>query len=187
MEGFVKALISGVLVMIFGVVVMFIKWVRGDYDEKNIKAIIDEVNDEIRSEEKGKLVAINEEIKAYPNDPISYFTRGKVKSNLEDYDSALADFNKAIDLDPNNAFYYFYRGVAKWELKNKNGAETDFNEAIANFDEAMKVNPNFANNYKYRGLAKKYLGLQLAACNDWQKAADFGDEDAAKWVRDECN
>lgn len=51
----------------------------------------------------------------------------------------------------------------------------------------MKVNPNFANNYKYRGLAKKYLGLQLAACNDWQKAADLGDEDAAKWVRNECN
>jgi surface protein len=145
-----------------------------------------EVNEyEINSEEKGKLVDLNKTIKACPNDPITYCARGKVKFKLGDFNSALSDFNKAIDLDTNNAFYYFYRGAAKRELKNKNGVEADFNKAIANFDKAIKANPKFANNYKFRGFAKKELGLQLEAFNDWQKAADLGDQEAAQFVRDD--
>ena len=41
--------------------------------------------------------------------------------------------------------------------------------------------------YQYRGTAKKELENLKGACEDWKKAAELGDEDAAKLLKEHCN
>ena len=38
-----------------------------------------------------------------------------------------------------------------------------------------------------RGIAKGNIGDLSGACTDWREAADLGDEDAAQFVKDQCN
>ena len=40
---------------------------------------------------------------------------------------------------------------------------------------------------KKRGISKELLGDLNGACIDWKKAANLGYEDAAQWVKDQCN
>ena len=59
--------------------------------------------------------------------------------------------------------------------------------AINDYSKVIELNPDFDTAYSNWGIAKENLGDLNGACNDWRKAASLGDEEAAQWVRDECN
>ena len=59
-----------------------------------------------------------------------YFNRGIAKSDLEDYDGAISDYNKVIELNPDYTFVYYDRGQAKANLDDNIGAIADFTKVI---------------------------------------------------------
>ena len=123
-----------------------------------------------------------------------YIQRGNVKSQLEDYRGAIADYSKAIEIenDPNNkkgryyinpncyALAYFNRGLAKSNLKDYNGSLIDFSKVIA-------LNPKEADAYYNRGLSKLNLNQKESACLDFSKAGELGHENAYELIKKYCN
>ena len=75
---------------------------------------------------------------------------------------------------------YFNSGYDKAQVK-------DYYGAIADYTKAIEINPNYANAFLNRGISKEILGDLNGACADWKKAARLGNEDAAKWVANQCN
>ena len=66
-----------------------------------------------------------------------------------------------------------------YELKDHYGAISDYTKVI-------KLEPNGVLAYYNRGLAKGNIDDMKGACSDWRKASSLGDEDAAKFVKEDC-
>ena len=60
----------------------------------------------------------------------AYINRGNAKQELEQYDSAVADYDEAIRLNPDLAEAYFNRGNTKIALGLKDAAREDFERAL---------------------------------------------------------
>lgn len=90
----------------------------------------------------------------------AYLLRGKSKSNLQNYKSALEDFDKAIEINPNNDDAYFQRGKTKAELNNALGAIVDFTKTI-------QLNPKNSDAYLLRGDNKNTLEDYRGAITDY--------------------
>jgi tetratricopeptide (TPR) repeat protein len=99
----------------------------------------------------------------------AYFKSGVVKSNLQDYEGAIADFNKATEIAPNYATPYYNRAFLKIRLQDNRGAIIDFNKAIA-LDPKDAIPYYYINVYHNRGNAKYRLKEYLSAVVDYSKA-----------------
>jgi len=108
-----------------------------------------------------------------------YSMRGNAKRNLGDLDGAISDQNKALDFDPLYADGYFNRGIAKFKKR-------DFDGAIEDYSQVLKINPKDSDAFFNRANVKKEIGDMKDACEDWRKAADLGDDDAKKFLRENC-
>ena len=109
----------------------------------------------------------------------AYYNRGWNKAKLKDYYGAISDYSKAIKINPNKEEAYLNRGFAKHNLNDYYGAVSDYTKAI-------EINPSYALGFSNRGSSKELIGDMQGACSDWRKASSFGDERAAKWVRNQC-
>ena len=79
---------------------------------------------------------------------------------------------------------YFERGYSRaTETQNHSGAILDYTIYIG-MDGISDINKGAA--YKNRGISKELINDLNGACSDWREAARLGDEDSAKWVRDQC-
>jgi tetratricopeptide (TPR) repeat protein len=96
-------------------------------------------------------------------DADTYFNQGFAKSNLGDYEGAIADYNQAIKIKPDYATAYNNRGNAKHNLGDCEGAIADYNQYI-------KIKPDYADAYCSRGLEKSYLGDHQGAIADYNQA-----------------
>jgi tetratricopeptide (TPR) repeat protein len=99
----------------------------------------------------------------------AYFKSGVVKSNSQDYEGAIADFNKATEISPNYATPYYNRAFLKIRLQDDRGAILDFNKAIA-LDPKDAIPYYYINAYHNRGNAKYRLKEYLGAIVDYSKA-----------------
>ena len=108
-----------------------------------------------------------------------YSMRGNAKRNLGDFDGAISDQNKALDFDPLYADGYFNRGIAKFK-------KGDFDGAIKDYSQVLKINPKDSDAFFNRANVKKEIEDMKGACTDWRKAADLGDDDAKKFLRENC-
>ncbi len=108
-----------------------------------------------------------------------YSMRGNAKRNLSDFDGAISDQNKALDFDPLYADGYFNRAIAKFEKR-------DFDGAIKDYSQVIHISPKDSDAFFNRANVKKIIGDIKGACEDWRKAADLGDDDATKFLRDNC-
>ena len=108
-----------------------------------------------------------------------YSMRGNAKRNLGDFDGAISDQNKALDFDPLYADGYFNRGIAKFK-------KGDFDGAIQDYSQVLKINPKDSDAFFNRANVRKEIGDMNDACKDWRKAADLGDDDATKFLRENC-
>ena len=75
--------------------------------------------------------AYNEAIRLDPDDAAAYNNRGNAKSNLEQYEEAIADYNQAIRLDPDYAVAYYSRAIANIALDRIETAGADLQTALA--------------------------------------------------------
>lgn len=67
----------------------------------------------------------------------AYQARAAVKSDLGDYEAAIADFNQAIKADVKNVTAYYNRATCQFTLGN-------YNEAIQDFDKAIRLKADHA-------------------------------------------
>ena len=75
---------------------------------------------------------------------------------------------------------YFNRAYDKAEKRDYYGAISDYTKVI-------ELEPKYIGAYANRGKAKQYLGDLNGACNDWEKATQFGSRTTAKWIFKYCN
>lgn len=147
---------------------------------------------------------------ATPQGAKDFFERGLAFYGLEDYTSALSDFNEAIKLNSSFGEAYLYRGRCKKILKDNNGALNDFKlalrlnpdsvnyyvhngaakesigdykAALEEYDKAIELNANLEEAYIGRGSAKTQLGLYLQAINDFSKAIQINPNNAEAYKK----
>ena len=128
---------------------------------------------------QGAIADFNKAIEIDPKHSSAYLHRAVIRLQLGDYQLALSDSNKAIQLDPQFAEAYFLLGTLK--LKQK-----DYNGAVDAYTKAIKIYPQFALAYSLRGSAMQMSGDDKSACEDWKRAADLGNEDASKLMKNFC-
>jgi tetratricopeptide (TPR) repeat protein len=75
---------------------------------------------------------------------------------------------------------YYLRGNAKAKLKDYKGSILDYSKEL----ESFKDN---ANCYLNRGISQFNLGNKEAACLDWSKAGELGEEKAYDLIKEYCN
>jgi tetratricopeptide (TPR) repeat protein len=108
------------------------------------------------------LATIDKAIKIQPF-YISYFIRGLIRFESQDYQGALSDFNQVIKLQPDFSFAYALRGASRYILKDTQGGLADINQAI-------KLEPDNAQVYYLRGDLRSDLKDYQGALADYTKA-----------------
>lgn len=71
---------------------------------------------------------LNKSIEINPTNA-AYYTRGRLKSELNDFRGSIMDYNKAIELNANDSLSYESRGIAKLQLGQKEDACLDLSKA----------------------------------------------------------
>ncbi len=116
---------------------------------------------------------------AHAQSAADYVNAGIEKGKRDDFKGAIADFTRAIEIDPQDALAYYNRGLSKYNLGNHQGSIADYNKAI-------QIDPQFAPVYRNLGIVKELVNDLQGACANWIKASSLGDQDAAGWVRKQC-
>ena len=110
--------------------------------------------------------------------PTVYISRGSAYLDLKKYDKAIENYTMAIQLSPENEEPYAYRGRAYYEIDSLKTSKNDF-------DMAIKLNKNFGYAYSNRALLKyTKLNDKVGGCEDLNKAAELGDENAKSHLKD---
>jgi tetratricopeptide (TPR) repeat protein len=99
---------------------------------------------------------------------------------MNDYASAVEDYNTAIAADSDDVEMFYNRGNAKFEMKDFKGAIEDYNKVIF-------INPKDAESYYNRAISKYNLGERESACNDLSMALKYGDKVAGDVMRELCH
>lgn len=113
---------------------------------------------------------LEEILKQNPQDIQALFYLGKINSNIEFYDEAIAYFSKILNIEPNN----------KPALRARANAfkEVDLNEeVIKDYNTLIELSPDSAS-YNRRGIAYERLKDWPAAIKDYDKAIELN----PKWA-----
>ena len=96
-----------------------------------------------------------------------------------DYMNALKYFNRNLKEDPNNSVYYKSRG--KTYLKT-----ATYRYAISDLSMSLDLNPDDAETWMYLGIARIQSGDKENGCSDLEKAQKMGDNQALKYIIENC-
>ena len=99
----------------------------------------------------------------------AYFRWGYTKSELGQYESAIADYDMVIQLRSDYAVAYNDRGGVKDKLG-------EYDAAIVDYDKAIDLKSNYAIAYYNRGNAKTNLGRVSEAAQDFQTALTLAEQ-----------
>ena len=144
-------------------------------------------------------------------DPLNYFL---YKSKLKDIEvhawiKAYLLWSKSILPSNENHFYYNCNDCFESDFNGKSDGEINLYLNQSKNWEGVYISPMHpkVNDYlssiveellnylidskdslafRNRGIAKEEIGDMKGACSDWRKASSLGDEDAAKWVKEDC-
>ena len=116
---------------------------------------------------RGTVTLCTQAIELNPANATAYSIRGAIYYRLNDYNSAIADFNKAVELNPGDYRNYYNRGLARVKLN-------DFSKAAEDFGGAIQRNANDADSYYNRGVCRQRLGDYYGAQEDLNKARALG-------------
>lgn len=115
----------------------------------------------------------------------SYYLRARSKFELKQYNEAIEDYNNAFTNKKDTKVYYG-RGLAKYYADDYKGAISDFDMTIKyKFKASKKVDSS--DSYYFRALAKQRLGKEKEACEDLQKAKEFGSTRSEEELNIKCN
>ncbi len=83
------------------------------------------------------LVALSQQIRRKPNDPVAYVKRGLVRMKKDDIKGAMADFDRGLELDTTNSEARYHRGMAFQRLGDKKAAEKDLHWIMENSEDPL--------------------------------------------------
>lgn len=126
----------------------------------------------------------NKAIQINPQYADAYFHRAKTKNNLNDSLGSVVDYVKAYDLKPKDAQIYLHYGDMKVNVKFD--TLKDYSGAVVDYTKAIELNPKYGLAYNNRGVAYQALGKLDLACQDWRKAIEVGNSDAADNLKKYC-
>ncbi len=157
---------------------------------------------------------LNEAVRLRP-DGQSFFWRGRLFLERQEYEKAIADLSQALAKEYEPAVALRFRGVANLGMRQLAKAIDDFNgalqlapgfaaayagrgfanarqehfsEALADFETAIKLDPTNAQHYSRRGLAKEICKQDMnAVLNDYDEAVRIDPNSPhAYTLRGEC-
>lgn len=103
---------------------------------------------------------------------VAFYLRGYINYDMQDYQSAIEDFNIAIMLNPDNSSKIYYsRGLAKYYLE-------DYTGAIEDYSKALELNPNGAFLYNNRGECKRAIQDYEGAIKDFTESINLDQNNA---------
>lgn len=132
-------------------------------------------------------------LKLFPEDPVSYTSRGTAYADNQQYDKALSDFNKSLEINEESAFAHYYRGDMFLKIHKPRQALIDLDiacrlapddpfylsgradafyqlnrmdEALADCNRAIEINNAYLQAYQTRYLIYLYLGEAFKAEED---------------------
>ncbi|MBI5159277.1 tetratricopeptide repeat protein [Candidatus Micrarchaeota archaeon] len=135
-----------------------------------------------------------------PVDCRTYYRRGNVFLEKNDFDKAIEYYNTALVLNPGFAEAYYNRGLCYYQMREFDVAIKEFGKAIefspldskiyvnrgiayyrklcfvkaiADFDEAVSLNPSYSKAYYNRGLARGCLQEYKEALKDFDKTIEL--------------
>ncbi len=150
---------------------------------------------------------------SFPGYALAFTNRGDARSDEQDFDGAIQDYNTAIRLNPMYIDAYNNRGLIKGLHRDYLGAKQDFDEAIRirpdyakaynnrgnanrylgdlagalnDFNMAISIKPTYMDAYLNRGIIQYLSGNDMAACGDWMKVQQSGSKAADQLLNDYC-
>jgi hypothetical protein len=112
------------------------------------------------------------------NDQAAYWLKkGALCATYGNDRAAIKYYEKAIALDPDNSSAYFEQGLSYGQIG-------DYQKAMPLIDRAIRMEPQ--NGLYHYGRGRVYLlsGDKNKAITDFKKAAEFGDQDAIKYLEE---
>jgi tetratricopeptide (TPR) repeat protein len=106
----------------------------------------------------------------------AYHIRGRVYSDKDENDRAIADYDQAIRLDPKGANAYFNRAAA---FRRKG----DYDRAVTDYDQFIRLKPTDPDGYYYRGTAYDSEGDYDRAIADYDQAIRLDPKDSYPYER----
>ena len=103
------------------------------------------------------------------------YNRGLCYLEIEDYPSALADFNQCLEMDPDWAWAFAARARTYLALNN-------CEKAIADCDRAIIIQPAYEYSYLWRALAYETLGDKKKARKDFEQILRITKSDRLKSI-----
>ncbi len=128
---------------------------------------------------KGAIKEYDKAIKADKENRDAYFNRGTCELALEDFKSAIADFTKTIEIDPEFAKAYYSRATVFV-------SQEKYLEALPDLDKTIELDPTTPNALTLRGQIRAQTGNKKGACEDFNRAKEIGDKQAAKYITQYC-
>lgn len=116
-------------------------------------------------------------IKQHPEDDQLHQMLGSFYQKNKEPEKAMEAFEKAVSIDENNALAHF--GIA---MINAQSLE-DHEQAIKHYLTAEKAGMDSADLYFNRGCSYMILGESQKAKSDFEKAKNFGHEEAEKFLK----
>jgi tetratricopeptide (TPR) repeat protein len=95
--------------------------------DKSFQCVIYQKTDSTHLDAMAKL---NKYITTYPNDYMSYFSRGNLYKAQQKIDSALIDYNKVISIDSSFFNIFYSRGLVYFDMKEYELALSDFKKSL---------------------------------------------------------
>jgi tetratricopeptide (TPR) repeat protein len=124
----------------------WIELTRKIAEDKSFQCVIYQKTDSTHQDAMDKL---NFYIATYPDDYMSYFSRGNLYKSQQNIDAALVDYNKVISIDSSFFNIFYSRGLVYFEQKEYTLALADFKKALAlndkSHDAAHNAGACFAN------------------------------------------
>jgi tetratricopeptide (TPR) repeat protein len=121
---------------------------------------------------------VRKSLKLNPKNDAALADRGSAFYYLENYFTALEDFNAAVAISPKTGGYYHWRGLVYTYGLN------DYQRGIAEFDRAVTLGHSSASLYRNRGYAKQRLdrswNIPESAVADYQQALKLARQDGNK-------
>jgi tetratricopeptide (TPR) repeat protein len=97
---------------------------------------------------------------------------GLLENDMGNLKSAVYYYNKALQIEP-KYYLFFDRGTAKLQMNL-------LEEAIADYSASISLNPNHDPSYLYRAQCYQLLGKTELMCDDLNRAAQLGNNNAKR-------
>jgi len=187
----------------------------GCKDKRSVDEIFNDTKTKIESKEFSEAKKDVEKLVklAYGNSD-AFQLKGIVESELEDYNSALINFQKSISLDSTNFKTYVERAKLKIKLGDYKSAISDCNtarfynkefyliyktkgiayelledggNAVIQYEHSIKYGDNSGETYYKLGVLYLSQGNNQKGCSNLSKAGELGYMDAYDLIKSNCN